>query len=229
MSLYTHSKTTKTKALLHQATGRIAHVLGALAMAFILLLFLSWMRSRESLRIPENTIRTVETCSPVHMPPPPPPEPRPPQQKVQLPELPLLEIQPNSIAPPLKALTQPEIDPKLLAVDFQRLSPPVQLPANLGPITYGIDDLDARPVLINHPSVSYPAALARQGVLRGRVVLEVIISPDGRVRILKFVSCEYPELERMARRFAARARFSSPKKNGIPVTATYRWPLVLKH
>jgi hypothetical protein len=32
----------------------------------------------------------------------------------------------------------------------------------------------------------------------------------------------------MARSFATRSRFTVPKKNGRPVTAIYRWPLILR-
>ncbi|MDF7807259.1 energy transducer TonB [Pontiellaceae bacterium B12219] len=207
-------------------------VLGALALTALLLLFLGWLRWKENDRVPMHTFRSVEHLAPVQLPArstAPPAEPPPPKA----PELPELSFDAPKTAPPLNARIQPMLKP-----DFQRLeldfkipvrtdAPALNLSAPPVKTSYDVNELDAMPMLINRPTVAYPASLARQGILSGMVVMEVSINPQGRVHILTLKECSHPDLERMARRFAERARFTSPQKDGRPVTATYHWPLKL--
>jgi TonB family protein len=65
-------------------------------------------------------------------------------------------------------------------------------------------------------------------VKEGRVLLEVSISTSGRVSVLRVISSSHADFSAMAKKFASRARFSVPKKNGRAVTAIYRWPLILR-
>ncbi|MDF7799549.1 TonB family protein [Pontiellaceae bacterium B1224] len=205
-------------------------VVGALLLTALLLLFLGWLRWKENHRVPANTIRTVESIAPVQPPVRSAPPPSTPPEPVQLPEL---SLDTPRIAPPIKARIQPPLKP-----DFQTLEPDFSLPVatdfsapefSAPPVktSYDVNELDAMPVLLNRPAVSYPAALARQGIQSGTVVMEVSIDPHGHVEVLRFTDSSHPDLERMARRFAERARFSAPKKEGRPVTATYHWPLKL--
>lgn len=94
--------------------------------------------------------------------------------------------------------------------------------------TYDAGELDARPHLINRPSASYPRSQQRAGVTEGRVLLEISISTSGRASVRRVISSTDSDFTAMARQFASRARFSVPKKDGRPVTAIYRWPLILR-
>ena len=197
----------------------------------LLLLFLGWLRWKENHRVPMNTIRTIESIAPVQRSAASsPPTVPPPPKTMQLPEL---DLDASRSIPPLKARIQPLPKP-----DFQRLEPDFKLAVSSdfsaqdfsaapAQTTFAVNELDAMPVLLNRPSVSYPASLARQGIDSGTVIMEVSIDPQGRVHILSLKDSSHPDLERMARRFAERARFSAPQKNGRPVTATYHWPLKL--
>ena len=94
--------------------------------------------------------------------------------------------------------------------------------------SYDAGDLDAKPSLVNRPSATYPRDQLRAGVKEGRVVLEISISTNGKVSVRRVISSSHADFTAMARKFAAKARFSVPKKNGRAVTAIYRWPLILR-
>ena len=230
---------------LRSLIGRLA---GAVFLVILLISFLLMMRLLDAKRIPDRTIRTIETVSEMAPPPPPPlevqeetPPPPPP------PPLPKLELQIESVASPLVATLDSDIDLTMRTADFELESNPKVIPLPLAikapkpaklspaPITrpkvqglVSVGDLDSRPRLLNRPSTRYPTALLRRGVRSGTVILEVGISMSGRVNVRKVISSSHPELTKMATSFASRARFSVPRKDGEPVNAIYRWPMTLQ-
>lgn len=230
--------------LLRSLIGRLV---GGVFLVILLLSFLIMMRLLDAERIPDRTIRTMETV-PEMAPPPPPPleiqEETPPPPPLPLPKL---EVQIESVAPPLVATLDSNIDLTMRTVDFELESNPEATPSPLpittpkpanpvpapilkpriqGPVSVG--DLDSRPRLMNRPSTRYPSALLRRGVRSGTVILEVGISMNGRVKVRKVLSSSHPELTKMATSFASRSRFSVPRKDGNPVNAIYRWPMTLQ-
>jgi len=231
--------------MLLSLVGRFA---SAVFLVFLLLTFMILMRLLDAKRLPERTIRTMETVDELALPPPPPleiqstPPPPPPP-----PSLPRLEIEIENISQPLVATLDPQIDLTMKNVEFELESIPIDQPDVLavktpvdaipspkilpkpvirGPVSIG--DLDSRPRLLNRPSTRYPSALLRRGIRSGNVVLEVTISINGRVKVRNVLSSSHPELTKMATSFASRARFSIPKKDGKPVEAIYRWPMTLQ-
>ena len=231
--------------MLLSLVGRFA---SAVFLVFLLLTFMILMRLLDAKRLPERTIRTMETVDELALPPPPPleiqstPPPPPPP-----PSLPRLEIEIENISQPLVATLDPQIDLTMKNVEFELESIPVDQPDVLavktpvdaipspkilpkpvirGPVSIG--DLDSRPRLLNRPSTRYPSALLRRGIRSGNVVLEVTISTNGRVKVRNVLSSSHSELTKMATSFASRARFSIPKKDGKPVEAIYRWPMTLQ-
>ena len=237
----------RIKKLLLSLVGRLA---GAVFLVFLLLTFMILMRLLDAKRLPERTIRTMETLDELALRPPPPleiqltPPPPPPPPPLSLPRL---EIEIEDISQPLVATLDPQIDLTMKNVEFELESIPVDQPDVLavktpvdaipspkilpkpvirGPVSIG--DLDSRPRLLNRPSTRYPSALLRRGIRSGNVVLEVTISTNGRVKVRNVLSSSHPELTKMATSFASRARFSIPKKDGKPVEAIYRWPMTLQ-
>ena len=234
------------RALIASLLGRLV---GAAFLVCLLLTFLILMRLLDAKRLPEQTIRMVETLEEMAPPPPPPieiqestPPPPPPP-----PSLPRLEMQIESIAPPIVATLDPRIDLTMrnteFELDFIPDAEPAPLPVTAtvavkpslktvpkpqvqGPVSIG--DLDSRPRLLNRPSTRYPSALLRRGIRSGTVILEVSISMSGRVKVRRVISSSHPELTKMASSFASRARFSAPKKDGKSVEALYRWPMTLQ-
>jgi len=226
-------------------TGLAIRFGGAVGLTALLLVFLTAMKLLNANRITDQTLRPVETLEEIASPPPPPlpvfeqQKPPPPP----LPLLPKLKLQLENISPPLQADLSPEIDLAMLTPKFETEATaqprPVTLsqPGSINPplpetspvrSSYSAGELDSRPRLLNNPSPGYPRSLLRRGIREGKVVLEVAISTTGRVSIKRVISSSDPEFTRMARSFATRSRFTVPKKNGRPVTAIYRWPLILR-
>lgn len=219
-------------------TGLASRLAGAAGLAVLLLFFLSAMRLLNATRITEQTLRPMESIDEIAPPPPPPlqvnAEPPPSPTPVILPRL---DIQIENIAPPLQASLSPNIDLAMILPQFQlepvaKPAPGIHSPLAPQPASqkssYSAGELDVKPRLLNNPSPGYPRTLLRRGIKEGNVVLEVTISTRGRVSVKRVISSSDPEFIRMARSFAARSRFTVPKKNGQPVTATYHWPLILR-
>ena len=236
----------RIKKLLLSLVGRLT---GAVFLVSLLLIFMILMRLLDAKRLPERTIRTMETVDELALPPPPPLEIQstPPPPPPPSPSLPRLELEIENISQPLVATLDPQIDLTMKNVEFELESIPIDQPDVLsvktpintipspkilpkpvirGPLSIG--DLDSKPRLLNRPSTRYPSALLRRGIRSGNVVLEVTISTNGRVKIRNVLSSTHPELTKMATSFASRARFSIPKKDGKSVEAIYRWPMTLQ-
>ncbi|MEP4048362.1 MAG: TonB family protein, partial [Luteolibacter sp.] len=101
-------------------------------------------------------------------------------------------------------------------------------PAPAAKSHYQASELDGTPRLLRHGSATFPSSLARQGVTRGTVTFEVELSTSGSVSIRSVISSTHPELVTPARRVASGARFTPPMKNGQPVKAIMRWPIVIQ-
>lgn len=162
--------------------------------------------------------------------PPPPPvvEPEPPAQPPKK-RAAVVTSKKSSVAvnprplppkrPPATVATRPSQPPE------PRPAPAKPAPPS-GPVA--ASQLDGRPRLLNSPPVTFPAALKRNGVTEGRVLLEVEIDEQGRVTVRRVLQISDPALESTARRFASAARFSPPRRAGVPVRTIFRWPLTLQ-
>lgn len=225
-------------------TGLAIRFGGAVGLTALLLVFLTAMKLLNANRITGQTLRPLKSIDEIAPPPPPPlpvnaqPPPPPPPKR-----LPKLELQLENISPPLRADLSPDLNLTMLTPKFEpeaaaqphtgiltqtpALHPPLPKPAKARS-SYSAGELDSKPRLLNNPSPGYPRSLLRRGIREGKVVLEVTISTTGRVSVKRVISSSNPEFTTMARSFAARARFTVPKKNGLPVTAIYRWPLILR-
>lgn len=230
----------------------LGQIAAALAAVVLLLMFLVWLRvSGQPADRVVREVATIEAALPAPAPPDPlqieapPPPPR---------SIPRLEVNLDRSLPALASTMNPEMDFSLVSPTFEEFTDPLPIletraeprrkaspkpaePRSTTPkptakpvqrTTYRSGELDSLPRLVNRPSAPFPASLARQGVTQGRVVLEVNIDPRGRVSIRRVISSTHPDLVQMARTTAARARFSSPTKDGRPVTAIFHWPLILR-
>ena len=84
------------------------------------------------------------------------------------------------------------------------------------------------PVLVGDVKANYPDKLKRQGI-EGRVVLSIVVGPDGRVKRVKLVSPLHPQLDASARRAARRLRFKPARVRGesVAVTIPYTFHFVI--
>ena len=191
----------------------------------VLLGFLSFSRWLDSKReLPDTSIRLLSGIDAVEVqtpPPPPPSEPPPPPPKT--PPLPRLDIQINSPAPPIKATTDPTVRPSITMASFS-----TDQPQERQRMTFSLKELDGQPRLLNRLHSNFPESLRERGIHEGRVSLDVKIMPNGQVDVLRVIESSEPEFAAIATDLAARARFSPPQKDGRPVAARFKWPLVIR-
>ena len=203
--------------------GEFLKIAAALALTAGLVLFLVAMRLVRTSDAPTLTLRSLNTSQPLSLPAPPPPPPTEPPPPPPPPDLPVLKIELDSVAPPVKATLVRDLDLRLNQTDFAPVSD-----APLAQMTFSSTDLDSQPRLMNRPSVTFPASQRDKGVTQAKVVLEVLISSGGTVTVQRVLESPHDDFTAMARSFATRSRFSPPKKDGRPVNALFRWPLILK-
>ncbi len=204
--------------------GALARVGVALGLTAGLLLFLVATRLDFTTASPSLSLRSIETMAPVSLPAPSPPPseetPPPPPPDADLPKL---ELSLDPVAPPIKASLAEKVELRLASAEF---TPQSEAPRQ--EMVFSSSELDTQPRLINRPSITFPASQKAQGVSEGRVTLEVQISAAGRVTVRRILESSHPDFDEVARSFATRARFTSPNKDGRPVNAVFRWPLILR-
>ncbi len=202
----------------------IVRVVLAIALTFGLIVFLAAARLSRASQAPTLTIRSLETTSPVSLPaPPPPPENEPPPPPEQRPDLPKLDIVFDSVAPPVQA--SPDLNLKL-PLDLTDFAPQVDQARQH--MTFSAKSLDSQPRLISRATVPFPKSQQARGVAEGKVTLEVLIRPSGKVTVRRVLKSSHPEFTEMARLFATGSRFTPPRKDGRAVTALFKWPLILR-
>lgn len=114
------------------------------------------------------------------------------------------------------------------AVTARPAARPVPKPPPVVKSHYAAGELDGRPRLLRAGATVFPIALARKGVTRGTVTLEVELSERGSVRVRRVISATHAELVTPAKRVAAGSRYSAPKRNGRPVKAIMSWPITIR-
>ena len=205
--------------------------------------------------VPELEIREIETSTFEPPPPPPPMEEPPPDAPPPPPAITTVSSLPDPTRIPIPQAQVPMDITAPTETFFTDLAPaPLPAPPKSSPPRqrdssqqlfkkeenyrptpppaakshYNTNELDGTPRLLRHGSASFPSSLSRKGVTRGTVTFEVELSTSGSVSIRRVVSSTHPELVSAARRVASGARFTPPKKNGQPVKAIMRWPIVIE-
>lgn len=97
---------------------------------------------------------------------------------------------------------------------------------------FNFDELDRVPTLLNARMIraEFPRDLARKGVRKARVELEILIDKRGRVQVTRILSSthDHAQLKEAARKAGSQARFSVTKVDGQPVTVRGRFPIALQ-
>ncbi|MDF1823979.1 MAG: energy transducer TonB [Verrucomicrobiales bacterium] len=202
--------------------GAVTRVAFALFLTTGLLLFLVAMRTFDPhSNAPLMTLRTMDTTEPVSLPAPPPPtaEVTPPAPPIT-PDLPVLELELDSIAPPVEATLLPDTKMSLSMSDFASVA---DQPRER--ITFAGSDLDTKPRLVYRPAFTFPEAQKSRGITQARVTLEVAINSTGKVRVLRVLDSPHPDFSEAAKSFASRSKFTSPIKDGRSVNTVFKWPL----
>jgi TonB family protein len=194
-----------------------------LGVVMVLLIFLlipltqMWQASPKT----TNTIEEL-TVTPSPPPPPPshPPPPPPPEaEEVKPPEL--------DVPLPMPSLEQLELSLNPGVGGELRIGNGVKLDFEVESIDdllsrYGFEELDAIPHVTRRGGIQYPVRLQRRKV-EGYVQLLIFIDPSGRVDVQEVLDYSHLEFVEPAKAGAAKTRFSSPLRNGQPVSAKYSW------
>ncbi|MEC5126316.1 TonB family protein [Verrucomicrobiales bacterium BCK34] len=208
---------------LHIAGHPVLRILLALIATVGLLMFLSVIRLYKSEPTQTLSLRTLNTMPPASLPAPPPPPVEQPPPPPEMKELPKLNIELDSVAPPIKATLDRDVELRLETTDF---APQQDQPQER--MTFSSSELDSSPRLVSRPRVSFPAAQRKRGVTEGRVTLEVLINTSGKVNVRRVLDSSHNDFTAMARTFASNSRFTPPRKNGRAVNALFKWPLILR-
>ncbi len=201
----------------------LIRTIGALLLTVLLLAFLAGLRIAQRPEAPQLTLRTMENIRPVSLPAPPPPPEKSAPPPTASPELPELDLDWDPVAPAIPAKTPQELKLSLPSTEFASRT---EMPR--ATMEFAASDLDSQPRLVNRPVVTFPAALQERGIIEGKVVLEVLISSTGNVDVRRVLETSHSELTKMGESFASRSKFTPPKKDGRPVNAFFRWPLILR-
>lgn len=161
-----------------------------------------------------------------------------PPPKPQLEEEPEVEEEPEP--EPLPELDEPPPPkPELasLAVDLRTGPAYVDQAFDLGSfgvapdvgkdLVFEIADLDRIPRCIKPGQLVYPAELKRFQ-LEGEVRLLVLISKEGRVKVVEVDKSAHPAFERAAIKAAESSLYESPVKDGLPVAVRFYLPVKFK-
>ncbi|WPJ94152.1 energy transducer TonB [Coraliomargarita algicola] len=202
---------------------------GACLLAVLLFLLIPLTQMLNSPKPPHLMVREMQLSA---LPPPPATPPLPeetpppePQQVVQdMPseptpiDLPLLDVD----------LSPGNADAIAMGAPMPSLQMQTDTIADIQKM-FSFDDLPEVPRLVNTPNFRFPPNLARRGVDKGKVIVEIDILPNGSAKLRRIVSSSHVELEEVARKIIARARFTKPMVGGVPQTVRGLFPLVLQN
>lgn len=161
------------------------------------------------------------------LPPPPPPEPEKlevSRDQTQLPNAPKpygapieLPALPTGLPVPTGSLTG-QVGVESFSLE---LAPAAEVRV------FDVADLDQNPQRIFNPPLVTPYELLRDGIT-GTVLLEIIISPHGHVKVTRVISADHDRMVKHAKEFAEKCQFSPPMRNGVAVSTNFTIPITFK-
>ncbi|MBV1910650.1 MAG: energy transducer TonB [Kangiellaceae bacterium] len=192
-----------------------------------LILSVLWFQELKLLKPQTLTVRQITIATP-------PPKPPPPLvKKNQFESTMSINITANGAGPAMK-FAEVKLPQQM---DLSELSPP-NIEHMKGAFVdnlsvdwqaFGLSELDDVPRLLTNLKISYPTSLVRKGIHRIDVELDVLIDESGKVVLRRIVRNPHPEFESIIQKLMKKARFTAPKKNGVPVRAAFNWPLEFSH
>lgn len=174
---------------------------------------------------PQVMVREVTQA---YTPPPPPPKPITKQTtQTQL----TLDLNASGTGPSLDVtdlkINEP-INPILSPPDFNHQTSDLNLDLAVDWQAFGLGELDSVPVLLTQIKAIFPRSLARKGITKAKVSLDVFIDEQGNVSLINITELPYEELLDAIDKIIRTSRFSVPTKNSQPVRARFIWPVEFK-
>ncbi|MBT1443777.1 energy transducer TonB [Shewanella sp. JM162201] len=187
-------------------------------------LALLWLGQQSALTTaPKLMVREVTTVS---LPPPPPPA----SMQAQMPETPIAVAVEGAGAAMELSLEVPTPAPLNIRAPEPVLKITDNFEADLSVDwqAFGLDELDGLPSLLTQVKTAFPAALARKGVERAVVRLDVFIDESGKPTLVAIADNPHPELDDAINKLLRGSRFSPPTRGGVAVKARFIWPVEFK-
>jgi protein TonB len=174
---------------------------------------------------PQVMVREVTQA---YTPPPPPPKPVTRQNtQSQL----TLDLNASGAGPALSItdlkIKQP-LTLKLTPPDLTQQTNDLNLDLAIDWQAFGLGELDSVPVLLTQIKAIFPRSLARKGITKAKVSLDVFIDEQGRITLISITEMPYDELLDAINKIIRTSRFSVPTKNSQPVRARFIWPVEFK-
>ena len=161
-------------------------------------------------------------------PPPPPPKPvsRPTTQNQ-----PTIDLNTAGEGPTInitKLTIEQPLNPMISPPDFNHPPSDLNLDLAIDWQAFGLGELDSVPVLLTQIKAIFPRSLARKGITKAKVALDVFIDEKGNITLINIKEMPYEELLNSINKIIRTSRFSVPTKNGQAVRARFIWPVEFK-
>ncbi|MEM0912321.1 MAG: energy transducer TonB [Pseudomonadota bacterium] len=175
---------------------------------------------------PDIDLQTIELITPVIQPPPPPP-PSTVREPIKITELPL-QTQGSGAAIQMIEIKPQELDwempdsPTVMTDDVQ------WQPLEVNWDAIDLSQLDAMPTLLTMTRAKIPPRLARRGIKKVNVQLDILIDTEGKLTLIEIVENPHQEMVNEIKRLVRTARFTPPLKNGVPVRTRFILPLIIE-
>ena len=206
--------------------------LGALLLAVGLFLVIPLTQALHVTPKPAVTYRDMAVA-----PPPPPKLPPPPEEASesvnQVLEQPKLEQQVEQLeVQQLEVSMNPGLGASLtMGVQGMQFDTSLDVVGDIEKI-FEFAELSMPPSLINKSQIrpKFPRSLARRGVQKVTLMVEVLIDESGRTTLQQILSNSYPnqQIKAEARRLAESFRWTVTRMDGRPVKVRAKFPLVLE-
>ena len=170
----------------------------------------------------------VRKVTQAYTPPPPPPKPvSRPITEAQ----PTIDLNTAGEGPSLdvsKLTIKQDFDPMLSPPDLNHAPNDLNLDLAIDWQAFGLGELDSVPVLLTQIKAIFPRSLARKGIKKAKVALDVFIDEQGSITLIGIKEMPYKELLDSIHKIIRNSRFSVPTKSGQAVRARFIWPVEFK-
>ncbi len=161
-------------------------------------------------------------------PPPPPPKPISQPTKQSQPTIDLNAAGKGPAIDLTKLTIKQPLNPMLSPPDFNHAPSDLNLDLAIDWQAFGLGELDSVPVLLTQIKAIFPRSLARKGIKKAKVALDVFIDEQGNITLINIKEMPDEALLDSIYKIIRTSHFSVPTKNGQPVRARFIWPVEFK-
>lgn len=200
------------------------------AVFFSLMLFLLLPLSRMF----QNYVETKEVVRPIELAatPPPPPRQQKKEQEVTVEEIvnietvqTEIELQPLDVQ--LEASLEGDLKVQISIGEFNVKQGKVDILADIK--MFSLEELDSTPMSLNDPLLRIPEELAEQGIANIYAEALVILTEQGNVEFVQFISLSNQGANQAIREYIQKLKYSPPTKDGEVGRVQFRLPIRIRN